>query len=322
MMSDELETIEGDALMLTTTVAADQHPAAVYLARLGTGSRRTMAGALDTIAAILTGGACNAAEVNWPAVRYQHAQAVRSTLSERYAPATANKHIAALRGVLQEAWRLGLMSAEDYHRTVDLQPVRGERLPAGRAVQHDELAALFASCQDDDAPAGARDAALLAVLYGGGLRRAEVVALDVSDYNRTTGMLTIRAGKGNKARTAYATNGGRTALEAWLRLRGDAPGPLFPPINKGGRIGSGAMTPGAVLQLLQRRAAKAGVEHFSPHDLRRTFIGDLLDSGADLATVQHMAGHANPTTTARYDRRGEAAKRRAAELLHVPYAPR
>lgn len=310
------------SLLLPAEGAAEGHPVAVFLARLAPGSRPTMRDALNTIAGILTGGRADAKAIDWAAVRYQHAQAVRAALAAKYKPATANKHLSALRGVLREAWRMGLMPSDAYHHAVDVEGVRGSTLPAGRALTSGELRAVFQACAADHTAAGARDAALLAVLYGAGLRRAEAVALDLGDCDLTTGALTVRAGKGRKDRIGYATNGSRAALDAWLSARGTEPGPLFCPVLRGGRVDLRGMTPGAVLLILRKRAEEAGVAAFSPHDLRRSFISDLLDSGADIVTVKDLAGHANVQTTARYDRRGEAAKLRAAELLHVPFLAR
>lgn len=297
----------------------ENHPAFVYLARLSPGSRRTMRQALDAIASIVSGGTHDAEALPWQHLRYTHTQAVRAVLAQRYAPATANKMLAALRGALREAWRLGLMDADAYRRAADLETVRGSRLPSGRALTPGELRALFRACADDHSAAGRRDAALLAVLYGGGLRRSEVVGLDTGDYDADAGALAVRAGKGRKERTVYVARGAREAVAAWLRVRGPATGPLFLPIDKAGQLRWRRLTDQAVLVIVRKRASAAGVGQFSPHDLRRTFISDLLDQGADIVSVGHLAGHADVSTTARYDRRGEAAKRKAAELLHVPY---
>jgi site-specific recombinase XerD len=290
----------------------DLNPVNVYLASLATGSRRTMAQALESIAAITRG-------FPWHEMRHQHVAAVRSTLAERHAAATANKMLAALRGVLKACWRLGLMSGEDYQRAIDVRAVKGSTLPRGRALEAGELRSLFRACATDATIAGRRDAALLAVLYGAGLRRSEAAGLTLADYNPQTGELRIVQGKGNKDRLAYVTNGARAALDAWLMIRGTESGPLFVPIRKGGTMQRRAMTDQAIYGMLVKRAADAGVPHFSPHDLRRSFVSDLLDSGADVSQVQRLAGHANVQTTLRYDRRPEHAMRKAAELLHVPF---
>ncbi len=229
---------------------------------------------------------------------------------------------------LRRALRAYVASFNDArpHQGIDQQvpagvvPAHGVAGMRGRALDRGEVGALFRACAADPTAAGTRDAALLAVLCALGLRRSEVVALDRGDYTAQSEALVVRAGKGNKARLAYATGGAARALDAWLQVRGAEPGPLFWPVNKAGRLTTRRLTDQAVLTILRKRAAQASVPTFSPHDLRRTFISDLLDAGADISTVQSLAGHAQVTTTQRYDRRGEATRRRAAGLLQVPYA--
>lgn len=309
-------------------------PALAYLARLAPGSRRTMRTALETLTWLALGEPAGDPKDTdrpdptavitafpWQRLRYAHTQALRAALADRYAPATANKHLAALRGVLREAWRLGLLSGEDYHRAVDLTPVTGTTLPAGRDVTSGEIAALVRVCRADDSPAGARDGALLGTAFTAGLRVSELVALTLADLHPDTGALTIHGGKGRKDRTAYLVTGAAAAVHDWLAARGQAPGALFCPVHRSGAISIRALSTQAVYNRLQLRARQAGLKHtFSPHDGRRTWIGDLLDAGADLAIVQQLAGHASPTTTARYDRRPEDAKRRATARLHFPWS--
>jgi integrase len=114
-------------------------------------------------------------------------------------------------------------------------------------------------------------------------------------------------------------NGAAAALADWLAWRGDWPGPLFCPVYRSGHIKPSRLTTQAIFHIVRKRAEATGVASLTPHDFRRSVIGDLLDRGADIVTVQKLAGHASPITTARYDRRPEATKRRAVGLLHVPY---
>jgi site-specific recombinase XerD len=294
--------------------AADRDPVAVYLAGLGSEkSRRTMRKALEAIAREL--GASSSHAIPWAALRYPHVMALRSRLAERLAPASVNKLLSALRRVAREAMRLGILGADDYTRIVDVGDVKGSRLPSGRHVEGPELVSLFASC-DRARPIGVRDVALLAVLRVGGLRRAEVAALDLENLARGTWTLRV-LGKGGKERLAYIAQAA-PELEAWLAVRGDAPGSLFCAINKGGRPSGERLGESSIAYVLARAAGRAGLARCSPHDLRRTFVGDLLDAGADLVVVQRLAGHASVTTTQRYDRRGERAAARAAALLSVP----
>jgi len=279
-----------------------------------------MEGALATMATLLAAAPRDARTFPWGGLTYAETASVRAELAARYAPVTANKMLAALRGVLREAWRLGLMDAERYQRAADLPAVRGTTMPRGRALEAPELHALFAVCPADPSPAGVRDGALFAVLYGAGLRRAEVVSLERRDVDATGGTLAVRRGKGWRARVVYLSAAGRDALAAWLRKRGLQPGALFWPIDKAGHAQPRPITPHAIRVILRKRTAQAGVAPCSPHDFRRTFVSDLLAAGVDLVTVQELAGHTHVTTTARYDRRGEARKQQAAERLQVPYA--
>lgn len=317
-----------DPSQLPAPPSGPASPAVVYLASLGSDrSRHTQRQRLDKIAGLLTSGRDDCFSFRWETVGYEAAQAVRTMLCEEISPRTGaslspayiNAHLAALRSILKEAWRLGLISEERRARACDLQPVRGSALPSGRSLSAGEKMALSAACQDETGPQGARDAALFALGFGCGLRRSELVALDLVDLSPETGELRVRRGKGRKARVCHVSAGCRPALDEWLRLRGDAPGALLCPVDKGGTIHVRRMSSHAVYLVCQKRAEQAGLKSFAPHDMRRTFIGDLLDAGADISVAQQLAGHASVNTTQKYDRRPESRKREASSLLAFPW---
>jgi len=103
------------------------------------------------------------------------------------------------------------MSTKDYHKAASVKNVKNDVLPTGRELSKGEIAALIEVCQSDRSTAGSRDAALIALMYIGGLRRSEVAGLDLEDYTPDTAQFVVR-GKGNKERTVYLVNGATLAM--------------------------------------------------------------------------------------------------------------
>jgi integrase/recombinase XerD len=258
------------------------NPAVAYLESLAPGSQRTMRAALNTIAGLLDvaerrgdlGQDVRFLDVCWGALRAEQTVSIQARLQAQYAPATASKLLAALRRVLREARRLGHLSAEDYEQAVDLSPIKALRRPRGRLVSDAEVAALLRVCIADTTPAGGRDAAILALLRGTGLRRAEAAALDLADYEPASGALTIRDLVAGRARVAHTPAGCRATLDAWLVVRGDAPGPLFYGVVKGGSLAPRRLAGQAMAVICASRAIEAGIALLTPHDLRRSFMRD------------------------------------------------
>ena len=279
----------------------DRHPVAVYLASLSPGSRRTQRAALRIIATLVSPEATELS-LPWWALDFAHTSAIVSKLAEKFAPATATRMLAALRGVLKSAFKLGLMGSDHMTRACSVEPVRGSRVIKGRALSSGELRTLFETC-NPNTPGGARNAALLGLAYEQGSGAPRSSRSTSSTSTRRLARLPSRA---KATRSVGATWQIEVVTRSMPGSRSVATRtPPFHPVTKGGTILRHRMTDGAVAELVKRLARRSKIAAFSPHDMRRTFIGDLLDGGADIATVQQLARAApSPTTTSRYETHG------------------
>ena len=309
-------------LKLVKGSKTDIHPAyEAWLSSLSAGSQASARGSSKLIASLVFGGVYDAERLPWHALRFQHLSKLQAALQERYAPGTVNKLLAFTRAILKQCWLLDLMDEAAYHKATAVKDIAYSREPAGRALKVGEIAKLLSAC-DRASNKGSRDAAMIAILYAGGLRRSELVSLRFEDYEEETGRLVVRHGKGDRDRVLILNNGALLALSAWLEKRKtgtEIGGAIFVQVTRRDVILGAPCSTVLVYRMLQTRARQAGVKAFSPHDLRRTAITHLLERGADLAIAQRFAGHATPATTVRYDRRGEEAIRQAVELLPVPW---
>ncbi|MBD2785551.1 tyrosine-type recombinase/integrase [Xenorhabdus sp. DI] len=291
------------------------NPAIAYLVSLGSKrSRQTMKSFLDIVAKML--GYQNVQDCTWHALRRHHIQAIMEMLSDSgKAPATINTYLAALKGVALEAWTMKQLDTDSFQHIKQVRSVRGNRLPKGRALERYEIKTLFFTCENDVSTKGLRDAAIIGVLIGCGLRRSEIVSLDIKHIIHREQALRVM-GKGNKERLSYMPEGTWERLNRWIdEVRGDHPGPLFTRIRRHDDVTDNRLSDQAIYHILETRRIESRLEKFAPHDLRRTFASAMLDNGEDIVTVKDAMGHSSITTTQKYDRRGDERLRNAARNL-------
>ncbi len=205
------------------------------------------------------------------------------------APASLQQRIGALRSLYRWMLREGRVSVNPAERLAS--PRVRRTLP--RVFEVDEANALV------DEPPGegwraVRNAALLEIAYGSGLRVSELAALDVPDLDLEGGLVRVRAGKGRKARLVPFGPSVGTAVQTLLREGGIAEGALFR--NVQGR----RLTVRGIYDIVRSAGVKHGIPAAHPHAVRHSFATHLLANGADIRSIQEMLGHASLSTTQRY----------------------
>jgi site-specific recombinase XerD len=214
----------------------------------------------------------------------------------RYAPATAARKLSAVRSAYAWLHARGMVPRDP--AAVIPGPRRPRTLPA--TLNEREAGELLdATGEAPPSPRDLRDQALLEVLYGCGLRAAEVCSLRPADLDRWDWSLRV-TGKGDKQRVVPVGRRAAGSLDAYLEhgrpaLAGSRPSDrLFVSVRGRGLSGSD------VRRIVMGRLRRAGLAERSPHALRHTFATHLLEGGADLRSIQELLGHASVGTTQVY----------------------
>lgn len=219
----------------------------------------------------------------------------------RLARRTQGRHLSALRGLFRYACLMGRMQSNPAESVPT--PKVEKTLP--RHLRPGEIEALLEAPAGREGPLGLRDRALLELLYASGLRVGELVALNWRDVDVGARVLRV-VGKGDRERMTPFGGPAEQALRQWLdawedvfrRRSGNEDGHLEPVFlnRNGGRLSARSVR--RIIDRYVEETAQAAGAH--PHALRHSFATHLLESGADLRSIQELLGHASLSTTQRY----------------------
>jgi integrase/recombinase XerC len=262
------------------------HTRAAYAADLG-----RFAAFLSSVFLNRPPGSLSAADVD--------ALAVRSYLAhlraEGLVKASIGRHLSALRTFFTFLKREGHVAVNPAKAIAT--PRRDRTLPRTLSVSE---AGAVVEAKGREGALGARDRALLELLYATGLRVSELVGLRLEDVDLSARQVRT-VGKGRKERIVPFGRAAGDAMKAWLKERAR----LGPSAQRAERVflnaRAGPLTDRSVRRILDRAILSAGVgRHASPHALRHSFATHLLAAGADLRAIQELLGHASLSTTQKY----------------------
>jgi site-specific recombinase XerD len=229
-------------------------------------------------------------------------------------PATLNQALAAIKRWASEAGELGAIPVSD---AASISRIRSQQLMGARTGHWIDAHALerLMSLPDRATARGRRDAALLALLAGCGLRRAEACGLETAQLRRTGTGTTSRLlladvrGKRGRVRTIQVPLWAEQDLYALQTEPADAHAHnrrVLVSVRTNGTTGK-ALSTGAVRKIVRHYGVLLGVPELNPHDLRRSLARAARRAGAPLETIQHTLGHASVRTTEIYTKTGEEA---------------
>ncbi|PMU27210.1 MULTISPECIES: tyrosine recombinase XerC [unclassified Pseudomonas] len=299
-----------------------RNPLTLYLTRLAPSSQLTMRYVLQDAADRLGFEDINLEDIDWHLLQPEHVMALVAVLREDgYAPNTSSLYVNAVRGVMNEAWRMSLISQDHLLKMRSVKAMAGTRLSQGRNLRRTLIRELMEVCAADPRPQGLRDAAVIGILYGSGMRKSESVNIELGQVNFDERSLQV-TGKGNKQLIKYAPAWAFAKLEAWLAFRRSQLKPgeqddgfLFNRIRRGCHITRERITKHAIYYIARQRGEQVGVK-IMPHDFRRSFITRVIEE-YDLSIAQKLAHHTNIQTTATYDVRDDNERRRAVDRFDL-----
>ena len=218
-----------------------------------------------------------------------------------YAPSTINLRLAAVRRIAYEAADAGLLSPE---LAAGIRRVKGLRrigVRLGNWLTPEQGRRLLAEI-DVATPSARRDHAMLAMLIGCGLRRAELLALRLESIQLREDHWVIAdlVGKAQHVRTVPIPTWVKNAIDEWTVAAGITHGVLFRAINKAGRVWGDGMSPKVLWDVVRAAAVRANIDKLAPHDLRRTCARLCHLAGGELDQIEFLLGHVSIQTTERY----------------------